>query len=427
MSEPGSKLKVAVVGGGIVGLSFAVYLAQLGKCELHVFESARAFGEIGAGIGIGHNAMKVYIEMGIADKVYELSRDMAGSTSDIWFDCFFGDGRNGLNPICTIRTPVAGGQASLHRADLLDLLVSLLPKENVYFGKHVVNYEQIPSGGVKMIFKDGTSFESDVLVAADGIKSSVRGVMYGDKADTVEPKWSGSIAYRGLIPMEKVVPLLGEHTSKTSTLWLGKSRHIVQFPVSQKRTVNIVAFVSDFEHGRHPDWKAPQWIQECKDQSEMLEDFKDWTDPVKDMLKHIEKPMKWAIFEIPNIPHFVEGHVALIGDSAHASTPHQGNGASQGIEDAHVLANLLSHPKTIRNTVPLALKVYDEIRRPRAQRMQNTSYEAVRLYEGYSAIGHDQEKLADALSHRMDWIWKFDVQGQRDKAIQTFEERLEQQ
>ncbi|KZT56919.1 salicylate 1-monooxygenase [Calocera cornea HHB12733] len=420
MSEPVSKLKVAVVGGGIVGLSFAVYLAQLGKCELHVLESARAFGEIGAGIGIGYNAMKVYMEMGIADEVYKLSRDLAGHATDIWFDCIFGDGRNGLNPICTVRTPVAGGQASLHRADLLNLLVSLLPKENVYFGKHLEKYEQLSNGGVNMYFKDGTAFEADVLVAADGIKSSVRRVMYGDKAETVEPKWSGTIAYRGLIPMEKVLPHFGERTSKTSTL------HIVQFPVSQGRTVNIVAFVSDFEHGRHPEWKAPHWIQECKDQSEMLEDYKDWIDPVKDMLKHIEKPVKWAIFEIPNAPYFVEGCVALIGDAAHASTPHQGNGASQGIEDAHVLANLLSHPKTTRETVPLALKVYDEVRRPRAHRMQNTSYEAVQLYEGHSSLGDDQVKLAEALSNRMDWIWKFDVQGQRDKAMHTFEERLGQ-
>jgi len=268
MLEPGSKLKVAVVGGGIVGLSFAVYLSQLGKCDMYVFESARAFGEIGAGIGIGHNAMKVYQEMGIANEVYKLSRDLEGPATDVWFDAIFGDGRDGFNPICTVRTPQAGAQASMHRADLLDLLVSLLPKDNVYFGKHLENYEQLPAGGVKMYFKDGTAFEADVLVAGDGIKSSVRRVMYGDKAETVEPKWSGTIAYRGLIPMEKVLPHFGEHTSRTSTLWLGKSRHIVQFPVSQGRTVNIVAFVSDFEHGRHPEWKAPQWskprlILEC--------------------------------------------------------------------------------------------------------------------------------------------------------------------
>jgi len=136
--------------------------------------------------------------------------------------------------------------------------------------------------------------------------------------------------------------------------------------------------------------------------------------------------MKWAIFELPAIPYFVKGHVALIGDAAHASAPFQGNGASQGIEDAHVLASLLSHPKTTRDTVPQALKVYDEIRRPRAQRMQDTSYEAAQIYEGRSLAGNDKKKLAELLNRRMDWILMFDVKSQRDMAVQSFEQQLRQ-
>jgi len=286
MSESDSQLKVAVVGGGIVGLSFAVYLAQLGKCHIQVFESARAFAEIGAGIGIGHNAMQIYEEMGIADAVYKLSHEvMAGALSDVFFDAFFGDGRNGLEPIYTVRTPGVVPQATLHRANLLDLLVSLLPKENVYFNKHLENYEQLPEGGVKLYFKDGTTAEADVLVASDGIKSTVRRVMYGDYADDVEPRWSGSIGYRGLVPMDKVLPLFGEELSSKLIIWFGESRHLVQFPVSQGRLVNIVAFVSDFEHGRYPEWKAPQWIQQCHDQTEMLQDYENWIQPIRDMLK----------------------------------------------------------------------------------------------------------------------------------------------
>ncbi|KZT56920.1 FAD/NAD(P)-binding domain-containing protein [Calocera cornea HHB12733] len=269
-----------------------------------------------------------------------------------------------------------------------------------------------------LTFTDGTVAEADVLVGADGIKSVTRRVMYGDKAESIEPKWSGCIAYRGLIPMEKAVSNLGERTAYRPSLWMGKARHIIQYPVSRGQSVNLAAFVSDFDHGRYPEWNGSALVEPA-DTSEMLENFKDYSPPLQNMLAGIEKPLKWAIFELPPLPSYASGNVVLIGDAAHAAVPHQGNGASQGIEDAHVLANLLSHPLCTKATVPLALKAYDAVRRPRSQRLQQSSYDVGRLFECVSDAGEDEAKIAEAFATVMDWVWCIDINEQRDRAFQA--------
>ncbi|KZO91566.1 salicylate hydroxylase [Calocera viscosa TUFC12733] len=403
MTEQTVKLRVAIVGGGTVGLSLALYLNQLDTCDLSVYEGAKAFTTIGAGIEISHNAMKVYQEMGFSDTVYELAAAASGDASNVWFDVRFGDGRNGAKPICTPRVPV--GNTKLHRADALDLLVSRLPKEKVFLGKHLETYERNSGGAVTLTFTDGSTAEADVLVGADGIKSRIRRVMYGEDAKNVDPRWSGCIAYRGLLPMEMVVSYQGEHSAHRPNLWMGNARHIVQYPVSRGQSVNLAVFVTDFDHGRYPEWKGTDWIEQS-------------------MLRSLDKPLKWAVFELPPLPSYVSGNVALIGDAAHAALPHQGNGASQGIEDAHVLASLLSHPRCTKSAVPLALKAYDAVRRPRSQRLQQSSFEAGRLFECVSDAGENEQKIAAEFDTMMDWVWSIDINAQRDRALRLFEESL---
>ncbi|KZT56909.1 salicylate hydroxylase [Calocera cornea HHB12733] len=416
MDQNAPRLKVAVVGGGSVGLTFAVRLAQLDRCEVYIFEGAPAFTEIGAGIEVGYNALKVYREMGLANEIHEFARDSSGGSSNVWFDVIFGDGRHGLKPIHTLRSPE--DSTKLHRADLLSLLVSRLPTENVYFRKHLTGYEQLPSGGVKLHFRDGTTFEADVLVGSDGIKSTVRRVMYADTPESAEPTWSGTYAYRALIPISAAVSRLGEHTGRTPTF------HIVQFPVSHGKYMNLVCFVSDFTLGRHPPWPhGGEWIQPSSAR-ELLADYEGWMPAVREMLSGVGEVKRWGVFEVPLIGSFVDGSVALIGDAAHASTPHGGNGASQGIEDAHVLAHLLSHPLTTRSTVPCALRAYDAVRRARAQAWQEAAYATGLVYECCGSEGDREAEVVRALEGRMDWVWGVDVAEQVGRAVRAFEESL---
>jgi len=421
MAEEKRKLRVAIVGGGTVGLSLALYLNQLGNCDVSVYEATQIFSTIGAGIEISHNAMKVYQELGLADKVYELARAASGDGSNVWFDVWFGDGRSGDRPICTPTVPVAN--TKLHRADALELLVSRIPKEIIHLGKRLAGYERIAGGSVLLTFTDGTTMKADVLVGADGIKSVTRRIMYGPQAETVEPVWSGGIAYRGLLPMGTVASNLREYSANRPNLWMGKSRHIVQYPVSRGQAVSLAAYVIDYEHGRYPEWKGTSWIEESST-DELLSHFQEYTPALQNLLRAIDKPQRWALFEVPPLPSYVAGSIALVGDAAHAAVPHQGNGASQGIEDAHVLASLLSHPSCTTSTVPLALKAYDAVRRPRSQRLQQTSYETGQLFQSVSPAGEDEANITEAFETLMDWVWSIDIGEQKDKAIRLFEESL---
>lgn len=137
-------------------------------------------------------------------------------------------------------------------------------------------------------------------------------------------------------------------------------------------------------------------------------------------------PSQWAIFEHPPISAFSRSRVALLGDAAHASTPHQGAGAGQAIEDAHVLAELLGDERVVTAAdVVAAFKAYDEVRRPRSQKVVTTSKEnAYLLCLCMEEVGDDEEKLKKTFNERMRWLWDLDVQGQAEEARRRMIEDL---
>lgn len=138
---------------------------------------------------------------------------------------------------------------------------------------------------------------------------------------------------------------------------------------------------------------------------------------------------QWAIFEHPHIPTFAKSKVAILGDAAHASTPHQGAGAGQAIEDAHVLAELLADTHvTSPEQVALAFQAYDAVRRERSQRVVTSSKENMNLlclcYEG---IGDDGDKLKETWHERFRWLWDIDIQEQAEKARSIMLDLMRQQ
>lgn len=126
----------------------------------------------------------------------------------------------------------------------------------------------------------------------------------------------------------------------------------------------------------------------------------------------MEKPDVWALFDHPPAPTYFKGRIAILGDAAHASTPHQGAGAGQAIEDALVLSNLLGKVKSV-NEIEKAFYAYDAVRRPRSQRVVTTSREAAALYEFEDeTLGTDLEKVRERLMERYNWIWDEDLSRQ---------------
>lgn len=138
-------------------------------------------------------------------------------------------------------------------------------------------------------------------------------------------------------------------------------------------------------------------------------------------------PSQWAIFEHPHISTFARSRVAILGDAAHASTPHQGAGAGQAIEDAHVLAELLADPHvTTAEHVAVAFRAYDAVRRPRSQRVVSSSKEnAYVLCLCYDGIGDDEEKLKQIWEQRFRWLWDLDVQEQAEQARRIMMDSLQ--
>jgi salicylate hydroxylase len=143
--------------------------------------------------------------------------------------------------------------------------------------------------------------------------------------------------------------------------------------------------------------------------------------------QHMPDPSQWAIFEHPPISTFCRSRVAILGDAAHASTPHQGAGAGQAIEDAHVLAELLGDSRVnTAHDVVAAFKAYDEIRRPRSQRVVTSSKEnAYLLCLCLDGVGDDETKLKETFQSRLRWLWDLDIEEQAERAKQSMLKHLE--
>lgn len=182
--------------------------------------------------------------------------------------------------------------------------------------------------------------------------------------------------------------------------------------------INVVAFVSDRSQP-NPAWPSDApWVRQAS-QAEMLKAFEGWGDAVQVLLECIATPSLWALHDLAELPGYTHGRVGLIGDAAHAMLPHQGAGAGQGLEDAWLLAGLLADPNVLGSPVQAVLEAYDAVRRPRACRVQRTSWEAGELYEFRDpAVLDDPQLLGKVLGERFDWLWNHDLQDDLKRARQ---------
>ena len=412
MNGPQSILRVSIVGGGIAGVALALDLCRHHHLEVQLFEAAPAFGEVGAGVSFGANAVRAIEGLGIG-KPYELIADRtAAPWQDVWFEW-----RRGVDAGYLGASVAPGvGQSSVHRADFLDALAAQLPEGIARFDKRAVRVEETGEQA-RVYFTDGTDHTCDLLIAADGIKSSIRDyVLQGLGQPLAAPRYSGTCAYRGMIDSEQLRAAyreagVDEHLINVPQMYLGLDAHILTFPVKQGRLINVVAFISDRSQP-DPQWpKDTPWVK-ATSQAQMLEAFSSWGDAVRVLLECIPAPTLWALHELDELPGYVHGRVALIGDAAHAMLPHQGAGAGQGLEDAWLLARLLADPRVLEIDSRQILDVYDAVRRPRACRVQRTSHEAGELYEYRDQqVGGDEALMSKTLAERFDWLWNHDMQA----------------
>ncbi|GKT87587.1 mannitol 1-phosphate dehydrogenase [Colletotrichum tofieldiae] len=409
---PNRSFNVAVVGGGIAGLTLTLQLLQH-RIPTILYEQASKFGEIGAGVSFGPNALKAmslispHVRQAFENQAtYNQSEDHR----NVWFEFRYGETCEGKHREGELiyRLACETGQTSIHRAHFLDELVKLLPDGIAKFGKRAVAYED-DGTHVLLKFQDGTTVTHDAVIACDGIKSKLRCVMLGDNNPASRAVFSGKYAYRGLIPMEEAEQLLGDELARNSQVYFGRHGHILTFSIAKGKIMNVVAFRSADE------WKSNDWVVSVK-KEDMLKDFEGWGEKSQKIIQMMQKPDVWALFDHPPSPTYYQGRVCLLGDAAHASTPHKGSGAGMAIEDAYVLGNLLGligGPEEIE----MAFATYNKTRKERSQRLVVDSREQGQLYELESQ--DDPEWIANNLSTRMDWVWKYGLtqeleRGRRD-------------
>jgi salicylate hydroxylase len=247
--------------------------------------------------------------------------------------------------------------ATVHRADLLDVLAQSVPSDIVTLGARCI--EVVPDGGAAVArFKDGTEVAADLIIGADGIHSVVRASLFGPDS----PRFTGKICYRSVVRVDDVP---GGPPESENAQWLGPHGTIVLYPVRRDELINIVCHYDD-EGYRHESW-----VTECE-RSEVLERYSGWHESLLRIFSAGDVWYKWALYDRDPIPQWTRGRVTVLGDAAHPMLPYLGQGACQAIEDGCVLAAALEAEP---DDPVAALALYERSRRPRASQVVLASRE----------------------------------------------------
>ncbi|KAL8832923.1 MAG: hypothetical protein Q9170_004651 [Blastenia crenularia] len=218
-------ISVAVIGGGIGGLCLAIGLLKYPHIDVHVYEAAPSFGEIGAGVAFGPNAQRALEIIGSAT-LAALRKHATGNKWSSYANNFshycVGFGEKAGTFVCDLTNST--GMQSVHRAHFLDELVKAVPAQRAHFNKRLEKLEE-SSGGVTLHFKDGQSSTADAVIGADGVHSHTREYLVG--AEAAKPRFSGAICYRALVPMDTAVEVLGEEKAQNVHQLLGPSMDLI--------------------------------------------------------------------------------------------------------------------------------------------------------------------------------------------------------
>lgn len=206
-------------------------------------------------------------------------------------------------------------------------------------------------------------------------------------------------------------------------MYCGKSKHVVSYSISRGDVINVVTFASEPQSEGYR-YEGDTWVSHCP-QQELLDCYARWEPEVEQLLSKIEDPTKWAIHHLRPLPFYVDGNVALLGDAAHAMSPHLGAGAGQAIEDAYILASLLEQVskegRPIQFMIPCALKAYEHIRLPFAKHVLQGSYESGLMYEFDKAeYGDNYGVLGGAIEKQWHWVEDPSPEVERLRALEFF-------
>ncbi len=372
---PAPSRPVLIVGGGIGGIATALCLRRHG-IAFQLLEQAPAFGEIGAGIQLSANAMRLLGRLGLADAVLAIGVRPKGLEVRGWQD----GGRILWTPLADIAERKFGAPyVHAHRAEVLDAMVRALGTADVRFGARVQRFAA-QEDRVEAILEGGERIAGAVLIGVDGIHSVVRDQLFGDG----RPRYSGNVAWRGTLPAARVAHL---RLDVQSSAWWGPQRSVVHYFISGGRTLNWIGIGRAPESGRE-SWSATGAVADA------LAEYEGWHPVIREMIAATERLNRMPLYDRDALPSWTEGRVTLLGDAAHAMLPFHAQGAAQSIEDAWVLAGCLAQAG---HDPAAALRRYEAIRRPRANWVQAFSRQAEELFHmaDAGAVARRDRRLAE--------------------------------
>ena len=387
-----SSLNIAVIGAGIGGLAAALCLEQKGF-KLTIFEKSGLTGELGAGIQLSPNPLKILFNLGMEQPL----RSHASLSEFISIR----DWENGrliketpLNP--ESEQNYGYPYLHIHRADLINVMLRSIKEKSLISLRTMTEVVEVNEMASKCIvtLKNGSKHFFDLVIGADGINSRVA----FNLDSKVKPKDSGNVAWRALVPVSN---LSDDAIYENASLWLGPRKHFVHYKVRKGDLVNCVG-VSESN-----GWKKESWIEKA-DIEEFKVEFEGWDPRLRKLIESIDKTTiyKWALYRRPIIKKWHTDRQVLLGDSCHAILPFLAQGAALAIEDAAVLANCLSEVQDNKK----AFSSYQKLRERRVRWVQFMSDANAHSFHCSEQLAPLRNLLLRRFSgHALDRLYSYDV------------------
>lgn len=383
-------MKILIAGAGLGGLAAAANLLAAGH-DVDVFEQAPALGEVGAGIQISANASRVLIALGLGPALEAVSV----RPERIEFRLF--DTAEVVNtlPLGSAHEERFGAPYwQVYRPDLHAILaekVRALKPGAIHLNAAVAAYAETAQG-VELRLADGRRVAGDLLVGADGIKSTIRTQMHGP-----EPaQFTGQVAYRGLLPAER---LPAGFMPPIFVNWMGPRTHMVVYWVQGGRALNFVGACA------RPGWEEEGWTIKApwEDLKAVYARFHPEVHIILDAMDR-DQVYCWALNIRPRLPHWSTRRVTLLGDAAHPTLPYMAQGAVMAIEDGAVLTRALA-----TYALPQALAAYEGARIDRTARIVDESTAHAKLYQNEThAAFRAAFSAKDPAQDRGRWLYNYD-------------------
>nr|POE49511.1 6-methylsalicylic acid decarboxylase ata [Quercus suber] len=416
-SEP-HEINIAITGGGIAGLALAAALVKKPHIRFHVYESTPEYKDVGAGLALHLNAIKAMALLGpeVRQVYFDKALEIGEEDQEMSTEVILAQGPNMGELVAELGK--AKGRKTVSRADLLDGLLELLPKERISFGKRVQSVEDLGSnGGVRIVFKDGSTAHADCLIGADGIHSVTRAYILGPDHPATKPvNHDGWQVYRTMVTAEYARQHINPKWTRTVPILLGPRGHVNCIPVNKgtRLSVGVAVRGAKFtETGEAPALDPA-----------LYKDYSEDARKIVDMVAR-DTSASWTAADHDHAPTYYSGRVAMMGDAAHASMPFAGNGAAQALEDAAVLDALLSKVRS-PDQVEAAFSAYDAVRRPRSQAVVDLARKFGRVYAYAEGDMHENPAgMKQFFGGAAAFTNNADLQKQNDDALGLFESAMQ--